>query len=39
MDGGEIRSEFGFSDVALINDLEALAWAVPELGESELATL
>ena len=39
IDAALLRTEFGFADVTLINDVEALAWAVPELGKSDLTML
>jgi len=39
IDSAALRDGFDFADVALVNDLEALAWAVPELVESDLTTL
>src|SRR4029077_10411891 len=31
VDAGELRAGFGFSDVRLVNDFEAVAWSLPDL--------
>jgi glucokinase len=36
IDAGELRTRFGFSDVRLLNDFEAVAWSLPELGREDL---
>ena len=38
-DAGEIGDRFGVASVNLLNDLEAMAWAVPQLAAHELAVL
>jgi len=39
VDGDAVASGLGLADVEVINDLEALAYAIPVLDESELAVL
>ena len=39
VDGARIRSEFAFGRVALLNDLQAMAYSVPVLQDSELHVL
>lgn len=36
LDAGEIEGRFGFSDVLLVNDFAAVAWALPNLRENDL---
>ena len=38
-DAGEIRDRFGVASVHLLNDVEAMAWAIPELTAQELVVL
>jgi len=38
-DAGELRAAFGFTFVRLINDFEALAWALPHLGKHDVRPL
>jgi glucokinase len=38
-DSGELRAKLGFASVALINDFEAIAWAVPHLGAHDVKAL
>jgi len=38
-DSGELRAAFGFASVRLINDFEALAWALPHLGKHDVRPL
>ena len=33
---GELRSRFGWTDVRMINDFEAVAWSLPHLGRDHL---
>ena len=39
IDAGELEGRFGLQRVALLNDLEAVAWGIPALAESDLAVL
>ncbi|WP_298885315.1 glucokinase [uncultured Bradyrhizobium sp.] len=39
IDADELRRTYGFSTVRLINDFEAVAWALPRLGASSLLHL
>ena len=39
MSEADLGHEFGLRDVHLLNDLEAIAWAVPTLGPADLTTL
>jgi glucokinase len=39
LDGDALEHAFGFVGVELLNDLEAVAWGVPVLGESDLAEI
>ena len=39
VDGAEIGSRLGIATVRLLNDLEAMAWAVPLLAAQELADI
>jgi glucokinase len=32
IDAGELRERFGFAEVQLVNDFEAVAWSLPRLG-------
>jgi glucokinase len=36
VDAGELRARFGLSFVHLVNDFEAIAWALPQLAQSDL---
>lgn len=36
IDGAELRSAFGFTNVQVINDFEAIAWALPHLEAADL---
>ncbi len=36
VDGAELRARFGFTDVRLVNDFEALAWSLPHLDRERL---
>jgi glucokinase len=36
VDAGELRRSFGFSDVRLLNDFEAVAWSLPQLRADNL---
>jgi glucokinase len=35
IDGAELRRSFGFSNVRLINDFEAVAWSLPQLAAND----
>jgi glucokinase len=39
VDAGELRARFGFADVRLINDFEAVAWSLPNLTSKDLRQL
>jgi len=39
VDADELRVRFGFADVHLVNDFEAVAWALPHFGSNELRKL
>ena len=39
VDADEVRSRFGFANVHLVNDFEAVAWALPHFGSNELRKL
>jgi glucokinase len=39
VDADELAARFGFADVRLLNDLEAMAYSVPVLDDDELTTL
>ena len=39
IDAGQLAATFGFSHVALLNDLQAMAYSVPVLADAELHTL
>jgi glucokinase len=39
LDAEALAAELGLPALALLNDLEAIAWAVPELGEGDLLAL
>ena len=39
IDAGELEGRFELQRVALLNDLEAVAWGIPALAESDLAVL
>lgn len=39
IDAAEIRQHFGFRAVHLLNDFEAQAWALPELGPDDLVSV
>jgi glucokinase len=39
LDANELRARFSLTSVLLMNDLEALAWAVPDLSPSDRLTL
>jgi glucokinase len=36
VDGDELCARFGFADIHLVNDFEALAWSLPHLAPNEL---
>jgi len=36
VDCGELRSAFGFSEIRLVNDFEAVAWSLPQLRAGDL---
>jgi glucokinase len=36
VDANELRARFGFSDIRIINDFEAIAWSLPHLAPSDL---
>jgi len=36
IDAGELRARFAFADVRLLNDFEAVAWALPQLAVEDL---
>jgi glucokinase len=38
-DSGQLRAKFGFKSVTLINDFEAIAWALPYLGAHDVKPL
>ncbi len=35
----ELRARFGFSDVHIVNDFEAVAWSLPHLGDKDLRVI
>jgi len=39
VDAADLRARFGFRSVRLVNDFEALAWALPALSPADLLTL
>src|SRR5579875_2164586 len=39
VDAAELRAAFGFSNVALINDFEAIAWSLPKLAGADLCQI
>jgi glucokinase len=39
IDAGDIKKSFGFGAVHLLNDFEALAWALPALASSDLVSI
>ncbi len=39
IDSRHLAAEFGWGEVALLNDLEAVAWGIPALGPDDLAVL
>ncbi len=39
IDAGEIEGRFGFSNVLLLNDFAAVAWALPKLRENDLCAV
>nr|MBP6807976.1 glucokinase [Chromatiaceae bacterium] len=39
IDSRHLAAEFGWGEVALLNDLEAVAWGIPALGPEDLAVL
>jgi len=39
IDAGALRAAFGFKSIHLINDFEAIAWALPHLSEQEVKPL
>ena len=39
VDGPELRVRFDFADVAILNDFEAVAWSLPDLGKNDLLKL
>ena len=39
VDAAQIASIFGWRDVAVLNDLEAIAWGIGSLGENDIHTL
>lgn len=36
VDAGELRTRFGFTDVRIINDFEAIAWSLPQFSGDDL---
>lgn len=36
VDAGELRRRFGFADVRIINDFEAIAWSLPQFAGNDL---
>ncbi len=36
VDGAELRPRFGFTDVRIVNDFEAIAWSLPHLDRKDL---
>lgn len=36
VDAGELRGRFGFTDVHIINDFEAIAWSLPQFSSNDL---
>ena len=36
VDGSELRARFGFADLAILNDFEAVAWSLPYLHTNDL---
>lgn len=39
VDGPELRARFGFADLAILNDFEAVAWSLPYLHTNDLLKL
>ena len=39
VDADELRAQFGFSDVHIVNDFEAIAWSLPHLTSEDLQKL
>ena len=39
IDAARLRAELGIGDMVVINDFEAVAWALPELGEEDVAAV
>jgi len=39
VDAAELRAQFGFSDIHIINDFEAVAWSLPRLAASDLHSI
>jgi glucokinase len=39
VDGPELRARFGFADLAILNDFEAVAWSLPYLGKNDVLKL
>jgi glucokinase len=39
VDAAELRATFGFGWVRLVNDFEAIAWALPHLGEGDVCRI
>ena len=39
VDAGELRAQFGFTAVTLVNDFEAIAWALPQLAGDDVFQL
>jgi glucokinase len=39
VDGPELRARFGFADLTILNDFEAVAWSLPHLHKNDLLKL
>ena len=39
VDGAELRARFGFTSIRVVNDFEAVAWALPHLASGDLRKL
>jgi glucokinase len=39
VDANELRARFGFADVHIVNDFEAIAWSLPQLAPKDLRKL
>jgi glucokinase len=39
VDAAELRARFGFTDIRIVNDFEAIAWSLPKLARQDLRQL